>query len=151
MKCPKCDVSLNRVRIKKRPEYGGQILSDAEVTENFELDQCLACNGIWFDGNELSEYLAEKLILLDSPKVNNASALNKKRGNCPKCGKIMDQDVLDRYPGAVIDICSVCPGIWLDSQEIDKLEERTISFLEKWKFFFQSLKDRIQERKKKGA
>lgn len=148
--CPKCGSALNRVKITKRPEYGGTTLKDAEVTGRFELDQCLACNGVWFDANELDQYLAEKLVLLDSPKVSNAHSLDRKTGNCPNCGKLMQQDVIDKYKGVVVDICSACKGIWLDSTEIDKLEGRSITLIEKWTFFFNNLKDRMNQRRTKG-
>lgn len=36
MKCPKCEGALNKVTIKTRPEYGTDILNDAEQTTEIE-------------------------------------------------------------------------------------------------------------------
>ena len=55
MKCPQCGGVLNKVTVTTCPEYGSDILNDAEQVGEIELDQCLSCNGIWFDANELEQ------------------------------------------------------------------------------------------------
>lgn len=139
MNCPKCESPLNNVLIKTRPEYGGDILRDAEAIRQMELDQCLSCNGVWFDAKELDQYLAEKLLILESPKVKDSDALNRKIGKCPKCGLAMEKkdapkDTFD------IDACKACGGIWLDSTEIDRLSLKNISFTEKHALIIKNLR-----------
>lgn len=142
MKCPKCDSSLIKVTIKTRPEYGGEILKDAEKIQLIQVDQCLSCNGIWFDAFELEQYLAEKLIILDSPKIKHVRKFDKKIGRCPKCGIDMKKE---QYKNITIDICIKCNGVWLDSAELDKLEDKNISFLEKNRLILDSIFEYIKQ------
>ncbi|MBU1862941.1 MAG: zf-TFIIB domain-containing protein [Candidatus Omnitrophica bacterium] len=141
MKCPKCDSQLNKVKIKTRPEYGADVLQDAEQTGEIELDQCLSCNGVWFDVNELDQYLAEKLIILNSPKVKQQKYLNKKDGPCPRCNLTMVKKPAPKGAGFAIDVCEKCQGVWLDSTEIDKLEEKNWSTGEKHAVVFRNFKE----------
>ncbi len=128
-----------KVKIVTRPEYGGDILNDAEQTTELEIDQCLECNGVWFDVKELEQYLSEKLIILNSKKVNRYQDLNKKDGLCPKCQKMMIKKPAPKKAKFMIDTCEQCGGIWLDSTEIDKFEEKNFSLGEKHALFFRNL------------
>lgn len=145
MKCPKCDGTLNKVRITTRPEYGADILNDAEQTTEIEVDQCLSCNGIWFDVKELDQYLAEKLIILNSPKVSRYKELDKKQGSCPKCGQKMIQKPDPKGAGVTMDVCPKCQGAWLDSTEIDRIEKKNFSRGEKFALTFRHLKELFLE------
>ncbi len=149
MKCPKCEGELNKVTVKVRPEYGGDILNDAEQVNEIQLDQCLSCNGVWFDIKELDQYLSEKLLILDSRRVSNSKELNKKQGPCPKCNKVMQQKIDSKGAGITIDFCEKCQGVWLDSSELDSLENINLSISEKhalvWRTFKRNL-DKIFKR-----
>ena len=141
MKCPKCESTLNKVKIQTRPEYGADILQDAEQTSEIEVDQCLSCNGIWFDVKELDQYLSEKLLILDSEKVKNYRELDKKEGLCPRCQVKMKKKPAPKGAGFQVDVCETCGGIWLDSSEIDRLERKNFSIGEKHALFFRNLKE----------
>jgi Zn-finger nucleic acid-binding protein len=138
MKCPKCDAGLNRLTITTPPKYGGEVLQNERTEGKIEVEQCLSCNGLWFDANELDEYLNEKLLLINSPKVAETKQYDKKSGPCPKCQKMMEEDVLKNV---VIDRCPACQGVWLDGGELDKLEGKYFSISERWKLFFDGLKE----------
>lgn len=140
MKCPKCGAALNKVKIKTRPEYGGDVLKDAEETREIEVDQCLSCNGIWFDQNELQQYLSEKLIILDSPPIEKYETYNKKAGLCPRCQTEMAKKPSPKDKSIIMDICEKCNGVWLDGSELDKLEGKNLTFIEKNKLVFRNLK-----------
>lgn len=131
MDCPKCGTTLNKVTIKTRPEYGADVLNDAEKMRQIEVDQCLSCNGIWFDKNELEQYLSEKLLILNSSLPDGYKAYNKKSGLCPKCNKEMVKRPALKDPLITMDACEKCGGIWLDGSELDKLEEKNFTFKEK--------------------
>jgi Zn-finger nucleic acid-binding protein len=131
MKCPKCDGTLIKVKVRTQPGYGDEILHPAELEMEMEVDQCLLCNGVWFDANELQEYLAEKLMILDSPKVSAYAELNKKEGICPKCNCVMVKQSAPMKAGFMIDVCNTCKGIWLDGSELERLEDKSISWKEK--------------------
>jgi len=140
LSCPKCDNTLLKVKIVTRPEYGADILNDAEQTTEIEVEQCMACHGVWFDVNELDQYLAEKLLILNSPKLPNQKALDKKEGVCPKCKSRLTKKDAPKKAGFKMDICDQCKGVWLDSAEIDKLEKKNFSFGEKHALAFSDLK-----------
>ena len=141
MKCCKCKGTLNKVTVTTSPEYGGKILSDAELTQEITVDRCLLCNGIWFDVNELDQYLAEKLLLLDSNRVPNAAELDKKEGVCPTCGKKLVKSKAPKGARFKVDRCPNGHGVWLDSTEIDKLENKNFSFGERFLLVFRNLKE----------
>ncbi|MDP8217997.1 MAG: zf-TFIIB domain-containing protein [Candidatus Theseobacter exili] len=141
MKCPKCEGVLNKVKVTTRPEYGADILNDAEQVSEIELDQCLSCNGVWFDEKELDQYLAEKLIILDSPKISNYKELNKKEGICPRCNQVMIKKPAPKGAGFMIDVCEKCHGVWLDSSELDKLEQKNLTWKELHKLVFRNFKE----------
>ena len=141
MKCPKCDSMLNKVKVKTRPEYGADILDDAEQVDEIELDQCVSCNGVWFDVGELDQYLAEKLLILNSPEVKEYKELNKKEGPCPRCNQVMAKQPAPKGGGFTVDVCEKCKGIWLDSSEIDKLEKKNFSWGEKHALVFRNFKE----------
>jgi len=140
MNCPKCEGTLNKVDIKITPEYGADILDDAEQTSDIELDQCLVCNGVWFDVKELDQYLAEKQVILDSPKTSDYTEHEKKEGKCPRCEQVLEKKPAPKGAGFFIDVCSKCEGIWLDSSEIDKLEMKNFSFGEVHALAWRSLR-----------
>lgn len=141
MKCPKCDTALGKVKIRIRPEYGADILNDAEETSEIEVDQCLSCSGIWFDVKELDQYLAEKLLILDSKKVKGHRELDRKEGHCPKCNELMVKKPAPKGAPFTVDACKKCGGVWLDSTEIDKLEKKNFSFGEKHALIFRNIKE----------
>ncbi len=141
MKCPKCESNLIKVKVTTRPEYGADILQDAELTQEIELDQCASCNGIWFDVKELDQYLAEKLLILDAPRVKDYGELNKKDGPCPRCHQMMKKKPAPKGGGFTVDVCEKCHGVWLDSSELDRLENKNFSFGEKQALVFRNLKE----------
>ena len=133
MKCPKCDSTLGKVKIRIRPEYGADILNDAEQTSEIEVDQCLSCNGIWFDAGEFDKCLSEHVNVLDSPEVNQAliKELNQKTGKCPRCQVDMVKKQAPKDPKVQIDYCEKCQGVWLDGGEYDRLESKNLGQMKK--------------------
>lgn len=153
MRCPKCESALIKVKVRTRPEYGEDILNDAEQTSEIDIDQCLSCHGVWFDVKELDQYLAEKLVIVNSPKVERYREFNLKDGPCPKCNQLMikkpapTRGWFSKFFGGgfKIDVCEKCQGVWLDSFEIEKLEEKNFSMGEKHALVMRNLKKLIFE------
>lgn len=140
MNCPKCDGTLGRVTVTARPEYGKGVLQTSGNAKNIEVDQCLSCNGIWFDVGELDQYLSGKLIILNSPSVKEHKVLSKKKGDCPRCRQPMTQKPSSVNPKVTMDVCSSCQGVWLDSSEIDRLEKVSLTGQELRAIAFAGLK-----------
>lgn len=102
MNCPSCHKILITI------EY-----------DDFEIDRCFSCSGIWIDSLEL-EALFENAPLkkeaLDSLEFTACSEKDKK---CPVCRRKMKK-LLSRKTDTVLDQCS-SHGIWFDQGELEKV------------------------------
>ena len=106
MNCPKCN---------------SETLSEFFV-EEVAVDRCSACDGIWFDAQELGRLLAEDARQVASLRRGGGNELAEgKKGRCPRDGA----DLMRVYSAVertvVIDACPECRGIWLDGGEFEKL------------------------------
>lgn len=106
MKCPKCR---------------SETLADFKV-EQVSVDRCSACDGIWFDAEELGVLLAEDAKQVASLRRGNLhEELAGKKGACPRDG----EELLRVYSAVdktvILDACPDCGGIWLDGGEFEKL------------------------------
>ncbi|MCK4905224.1 zf-TFIIB domain-containing protein [bacterium] len=109
MKCPDCQGELKQIDCK-----------------GIMIDECIKCKGKWFDRDELQkakDRADDDLRWLDfDPFGEDAKKLSTfSQGKiCPKCFgimlalKYMDSQVL-------IDKCSGCKGVWLESGELAKI------------------------------
>jgi len=123
MQCPKCQKEL------KRQQFG-----------DVEVDQCLSCQGIWFDLGELPTLRQQKNTNYSKSSADT-NIYDVMSAPCPRCGgeghmtRVHDL----KRPDIVMDTCSVCYGIWLDGGELDKLTESSIGL--SFKAFVQDLVD----------
>lgn len=133
MNCPKCVGKLGKVTVKLNEAYRSEKMKGEGLVTELELDQCFVCNGVWFDAGELEKYLAEKITIVDSPPIGKKleKELDAKIGKCPRCGIDMVKKPAPKDPSITIDACEQCKGIWLDSTEIDRLEETSMNFMHK--------------------
>ena len=107
--CPACDHDL-------------QVFGDHE--SGTEIDYCLHCKGIWFDGDELKLLVTNpamqarfQLPALDGP----IGWLPSKPRDCVRCiGQPLERKVLSAVE---VDVCRTCKGTWLDSGELERLTE----------------------------
>ncbi len=87
-----------------------------------ELDYCVSCHGVWFDGGELELMLeavnAGETCLPDS-SIEAGTAEKKRR--CPICGKRMKKRLIGKEPEILIDACPEREGLWFDGGEVDQL------------------------------
>lgn len=106
MKCPSCGYEL-----KKRAVKG------------VELDQCMNCGGIWFDGGEFQNMKDREEDLLRWLDIDLFSDMEKFSGGyssmvCPKDKKPLYEIRYDNAD-AKIDVCADCRGIWMDKGEYE--------------------------------
>lgn len=114
MNCPKC----------------GDVLS-LDVYENVEVDRCVKCKGVWLDSGELKKIVQTKGETFDyqmiKDTIDNSFASVpkdeiKNQVNCPGCGESMKPVNYDYSSGIILDRCSQCGGIWLDENELAKVQ-----------------------------
>lgn len=90
--------------------------------EEVAVDRCSACDGIWFDAQELNQLLAEDARQVASLSRGSENELaDGKKGHCPRGGETLMRvySAVDRT--VIIDACPECRGIWLDGGEFKKL------------------------------
>ncbi len=110
MKCPKCHEELAH-------KMFGEI----------EVDQCPACQGIWFDLGELPTLRKQKNTHYSQTSAE-AAVHDVLSAPCPRCGGEGDMTRINdlKRPEIIMDTCPVCYGIWLDGGELDKLTESNL-------------------------
>jgi Zn-finger nucleic acid-binding protein len=109
------------------------------VYESEHIDCCRKCGGVWLDDNELGKLTVSRLesfkatdhqdIAADesttkvSPEIDLFVSLN-----CASCRMPMTRFNYGYNSGVVIDKCVHGHGIWLDAQELDRIQ----IFIERW-------------------
>ena len=108
MICPACDEQMIVVEYRR-----------------IELDWCHACQGVWFDADEL-ELLLDAIGLSTAGVVRDAdagAATSEKKRKCPTCRRKM-QKVLIGEGDVVVDRCRFGHGLWFDGGELDEVVRR---------------------------
>lgn len=90
-----------------------------------ELDVCDSCNGLWFDGGELSAFfgtpeLVGTFLRESEPTASTSDGWERDR-KCPRCYLIMG---VTRTNDVLLDVCQGCSGIWFDQGELKTVVER---------------------------
>jgi Zn-finger nucleic acid-binding protein len=90
---------------------------------SLEIDSCFYCHGLWFDYNELRRFFtAPKLFnKFRLPQYNFKVKIKDPPAQrlCPRCENAALTEV--KLGEVVVDECSSCKGVWLDSGEITRL------------------------------
>ena len=113
MKCPACGEELAK---KKHHDV--------------VVDKCPACSGIWFDHEELVEFIEH--FIDDHTDLPNATIeLNRSVGSvkhlgestrpCPRCSVPMAKLNYAYDSNVLVDRCHTCNGAWVDGNEIKPL------------------------------
>ena len=112
----------------------GTLLSQLSYEGDVEVDVCRQCRGIWLDHGEL-ERIQETLEHDYSEDLKNipdraikayemarqlgAGALERQ---CPRCARALRKEEYGFCSQIIIDVCSECRGVWLDTGELQSLE-----------------------------
>jgi uncharacterized protein len=114
MNCPKCSVALNQ-----------------EIYEGTEIDKCPKCKGVWLDSGELTKIIDVKeetfkpsLIQETLETAHSGVPQDEQRRvvRCPKCNSAMRANNYDFQSGIIIDTCQNGHGVWLDRNELEKVQ-----------------------------
>jgi Zn-finger nucleic acid-binding protein len=89
------------------------------------IDRCGECQGLWFDGGEIRQFLKSdnfKGRFLANPKpsapAGEVSADGDCRRDCPRCQRGLEHLSIAEV---TVDVCLECLGVWLDSGELAQL------------------------------
>ena len=94
-----------------------------------ELDHCLECRGVWFDGEELTllfatldaEAMSGRLTEIMTPPGRKPA---EQPLPCPRCGRKMDKVAVGAGAEVLLDRCRRGDGIWFDGGELHAVVER---------------------------
>lgn len=98
--CPKCKTA--RFVEMKTPDH-------------VSLDFCENCNGLWFDENELAEYLGLTRDLMEFDDVRSSAKATDLA--CPKCENALVEMPFSSGSDLLIDYCPGCRGTFFDFRE----------------------------------
>ncbi len=114
-----------RVTKMNCPKCRGRKLITISTIHMVKVDCCKKCRGIWFESEELEEIftLAKKDL-----KVSRDSIRQKFK--CPKC-TIPLYTFPYPHTSVMIDMCAQCSGIWLDHNELTKIQEERLTLYKK--------------------
>lgn len=133
LECPKCLGELQESSI-----------TDLKTT--LKVDQCFACQGIWFDKWELKALLNMECSFKENALAKLKGewrdiAFDLKKARCPRCQKDMLRIKCNHISA---DYCKDCEGTWLDGGEIRFFEKNGIENI--FKSFICSIKDALQKK-----
>ena len=111
MNCPKCFEPMTRV------SYSG-----------VEVDRCVACKGIFFDGLEMEKLQGMKgSEVIDVGQPTPGARSNRPgRINCPRCSDLMVRIVDAAQPHIWFERCTTCGGSFLDAGELHDLKHHDL-------------------------
>lgn len=111
MNCPACKTQMFVM------EYDG-----------LELDHCPACEGVWFDAEELAllfdgvPELADQAIA-ELPAATSDEAARR----CPQCRKPMRKVNIGGAGGVLVDVCPRGHGMFFDRGEVAELARKLLT------------------------
>jgi Zn-finger nucleic acid-binding protein len=123
MQCPRCSATQSL-----KPE----------TYEGVEVDRCPKCQGVWLDEGELQSIVRAEEQKFAPSLVSQAitaaftgvpASEHHTTEKCPKCSKTMNPMNYSYSSGIVLDRCPDAHGVWLDHQEIEKVQAHA----EHWK------------------
>jgi len=90
-----------------------------------ELDTCPECSGLWFDQGELKQVSAmmddrARGLPLDPWEQVRKMSVKVGKRKCPRCQAPLGV-VCYPHPKVEVDVCLLCAGVWLDSDELNKI------------------------------
>jgi len=117
MKCPRCGSVLNPV------EYDG-----------VKIEVCPGCKGEWLYAGELQKIVEHHDEVFTPEEIASLDAVNKEiftaekddrdNLNCPCCENVpMEHFNYGDTSGIILHKCTECNGIWMDKDELNKVEE----------------------------
>jgi len=110
MRCPACEKPLVVVEV-----------------DQVELDVCAACEGKWFDAQELALLFektgqSEEIRSLERDLAALPPEPDAPRRRCPRCSARMKTvRMATAIPPVVLDLCPRADGIWFDRAELPRV------------------------------
>lgn len=88
--------------------------------EGIEVDWCLSCRGLWFDGGELELLAGKSGRKMQLPELDAAVDAGKSARKCPRCRQRMRHLHVGEPEPVELDLCAG-HGLWLDRGELARV------------------------------
>ncbi len=121
MRCPCCGFGMSEV-----------------VYEGVHIHSCGGCGGEFLGGEELAHIVRVREMTFCQTIIEEMAQREPTFGipeedadngvNCPACGECMDVINYCVDTGIVVDRCTECQGLWLDNEELEKVQ----ALMERW-------------------
>ena len=118
------------------PQCAGPL--QATVYEDVPVHTCETCGGEFVGGEEFARIVDNRQETFSDrqraelaeckPSFGRIATEPERLLQCPACGQTMNVTNYAGDSGIFVDRCSVCSGIWLDHQELEKIQV----VMEKW-------------------
>jgi Zn-finger nucleic acid-binding protein len=107
--CPKCKIPMPSSTLRVQ-----------------EIERCEECNGTFFDKGELDSII-NLIEIYRSVELDELDVSIENTERVPYlCPSDSSEMLRKEYPGAILDECSKCAGLWLDDGEISSLNATAI-------------------------
>ena len=103
--CPKCTTTT---------------MIEMKTSDHVTLDFCEQCNGLWFDRDELADYLGLTSDIVEFDAVKDQAKATELV--CPKCSKQLVELPFSSHTDLLIELCSGCHGIFFDFREVGEAQ-----------------------------
>jgi len=102
------------------PKCSSESMIEMKTPDHVTLDFCERCNGLWFDRDELADYLglSSDLVEFEAVKAQAVSTALK----CPKCASGLLEMPFSTKTDLLIDWCGGCGGIFFDFRELGQAQ-----------------------------
>ncbi len=110
--------------------------------EGVEIDLCENCKGVWLDNGELSKIVEIKEVQFSKEIIESTLRLSssgipdeeiERKVLCPKCQTHLNPVNCNYSSGVIIDRCPKGHGLWLDGDELEKVQAQSERWEEKIK------------------
>lgn len=117
--CPCCDHTLTEAEVSGVRVYG-----------------CHLCGGLWIRDHDLTELTRHDIQPLDElahefPDLRINKGEEAKERRCPNCGVPLFRFHFKHSPDVHLDGCRECKGIWLDHEDLVRIEQRLAAYRQK--------------------
>lgn len=97
------------------PKCRAPTMIEMKTPDHVTLDFCEQCNGLWFDANELAEYLGISRDLMELDTVRDQARPTELA--CPRCPTTLVEMPFSADADLLIEYCTDCHGTFFDFRE----------------------------------
>ena len=139
LKCPRCrgKTTLSHYRSGDEAHLrGAPLLREMMIGASIQVSCCPTCAGLWLAEGDLRSLLQQTALEKEDPLelaltmrrwARERAMQDDPEAPCPGCGAEMLRHEW-KQSQVMVDRCLDCAGLWLDGDELDKIERYFATF-----------------------